>query len=94
MLLDEIKTTLRISHNKLDDEINSNISSARLEMIRLGILEDVANSDDDELIKQAIKTYCQMQNTTDDKKYERYFKAWQYQTDCLRKSKDYGYIEE
>lgn len=93
MLLDEVKLILRMSHNKLDDEINDYIASARLEMIRLGILEEMANSDDD-LIKQAIKTYCQMNNTSDDKKYERYFNSWQYQTDCLRKSKNYGYIEE
>ncbi len=91
-LVEEIKTVLRISHNKLNGEIESNIEIAKAEMVRVGVLKGKAEDETDPLIKQAIKTYCQKEMLTDDKKVERCEKSWLYQIDNLRKSKGYGFL--
>lgn len=76
---------LRISHNLLDSDINDTISTARSEMFRSGIAENIANSDID-IIQMAIKTYCLYVYASDTKLTEGYFKSWQYQLDNIRKS--------
>lgn len=91
-LVQEIKTVLRISHNKLDDEIQSTVESGIAEMVRVGVIQGKANDETDPLIKKALKTYCQKEFSTDDKKVERFEISWQYQIDNLRKSKGYGYM--
>lgn len=91
MMLDTIKTALRISHSKLDDEINNTIAVARAEMIRSGINAVKVNDIifEDKLINEAIKTYCLYTYSNNDKMAEGYFKSWQYQVDNLRKSEGY-----
>ena len=79
-MLDKIKLALRISHNHLDDDIRETINTARAEMVRAGVLPDVANGDS-EVVEMAIKTYC-LYIYRD----ERYGESWLYQLDCLRKS--------
>ena len=85
-ILNDVKIALRISHNALDTELTANIAEARAEMVRNGIEENIANDDNNPLIVAAIKTYCKMINTDDDKTAERYDASWKYQLDCLRKS--------
>lgn len=84
-MLEKVKMALRISHNLLDSDINDTISTARSEMIRSGIAENIANSDID-IIQMAIKTYCLYIYASDTKLTEGYFKSWQYQLDNIRKS--------
>lgn len=84
-MLEEVKLTLRISHNLLDSDIQSTIDVARAEMIRSGVSKELANSDN-VLIKSAIKTYCLFVHSNDDKKTQGFFDSWQYQLDNLRKS--------
>ena len=84
-LADKVKLALRISHNLLDDEINDVIASARQEMIRAGVTEEVANSDM-ELVETAIKTYALEYYASDTKDAERYSNSFKYQLDCIRKS--------
>jgi uncharacterized phage protein (predicted DNA packaging) len=84
-MLEKVKMALRISHNLLDSDINDTISTARSEMIRSGIAENIANSDID-IIQMAIKTYCLYVYASDTKLTEGYFKSWQYQLDNIRKS--------
>ena len=88
-MLEIIKTALRISHTKLDSEILNTIEVARAELIRSGILDDKANSEEDKLINEAIKTYCLFSYSNNDKMSEGYFNSWQYQVDNLRKSNGY-----
>lgn len=85
-LLNDVKTALRISHNKLDSELTANIAEARAEMVRLGIDEAVAIDEGNPLIVGAIKTYVKMINAKDVKTAEGYDKSWMYQLDCIRKS--------
>lgn len=54
-ILDEIKTSLRISHNKLDDEITGVINACKLD---LGVAGVANVKDTDALTVQAIKMYA------------------------------------
>lgn len=56
-MLDKIKKSLRISHNKLDDDIQSNIDACLLDLAIAGVNTIIV----DELIMQAIKFYCKWQ---------------------------------
>lgn len=96
-MLEKIKVVLRISHNKLDGEINDNIAFAKQEMLRLGIdanktvtVGEVTTMDP--LIYTAIKTYCQYAFTSEPKAQEGYLTSWTYQLDCLRKSSAYKVV--
>lgn len=89
-MLEAVKKSLRITHTKLDDSILDTIETARAELIRLGILVYKAEDDTDPLIREAIKTYCQMQYTDDEKKHEMFYKSWEVQVDGLRKSRTYN----
>lgn len=84
-MLEKVKMALRISHDLLDSDIKDTISTARAEMIRSGIADNIANSDLD-IIQMAIKTYCLYIYASDTKMTEGYFKSWQYQLDNIRKS--------
>ena len=56
-MLDKIKKSLRISHNKLDDDIESNIQACLLDLTIAGVNAKI----EDELITQAVKLYCKWQ---------------------------------
>ena len=56
-IFDKVKLALRISHTLLDAEITDVINSARQEMIRAGVAQEVANGST-ELVETAIKTYA------------------------------------
>ena len=60
MLLDEVKTALRISADNtvFDSEIVTLIDAARLDLIQAGVKPDKVENTDDALIKRAIITYC------------------------------------
>lgn len=87
-MLDKVKIALRISHNLLDDDILATIGTARAELKRLGISDILADSEDDNLIVMAIKTYC-LYIYADASRVEGYFTSWQYQIDNLRKTSKY-----
>lgn len=54
---ESIRKKMRISHAKMDNDINDNIKAARLDMSRAGINE----SKDDALTDKAIELYCKAQ---------------------------------
>lgn len=87
--IDDVKKALRISHTKLDTEIQATIDEAKAELARLGIAE-AAIVETDSLISAAIKTYCKYSFASDMKMRDGFFLSWQYQIDCLRKSTGYG----
>lgn len=84
-MLAKVKLALRISHNLLDSDIQDTISTARAELIRAGVAEDVANSDLG-LVQMAIKTYCLYIYANDTKMQDGYFKSWESQLENIRKS--------
>lgn len=89
-MLEAVKLALGITIDDLDDDILANIGMARAELIRAGVSKDVAMSDMDVLVEQAIKTYCKAMYTTDINKSEKLMESFKYQQECLRKSKGYS----
>jgi hypothetical protein len=84
-MLNRVKVALRISHNLLDSDISETIDTARAELIRSGVSQTLANSDNI-LVQSAIKTYCLFVYTNDEKRAQGFFESWQYQLDNIRKS--------
>lgn len=87
-LKDTIIGALRLgpsSANALSEEISRNIITAQAEMIRLGVSDELAKSTHP-LIEDAIVTFVMMK-MGDVKRYEQYQNGWEYQVDCIRKSK-------
>lgn len=61
-MLDKIKLALRISHNKLDDDIQHNITAALLDMQRVGIkVDDKPDDKPDDIICSACEMYIKWQ---------------------------------
>lgn len=85
-MLERAKLALRISHDLLNAELTEAIETARAEMVRAGVSEEVAQDDTNNLTAQAILTYIRWQYAGDTKMTEGFFKSWQYQLDNLRKS--------
>lgn len=67
MLLDDIKTALRITHNKLDEDIRQHINSCFADMKRVGIKipEDTENCPP--LFNTAVKLYVKAHYNFQDK---------------------------
>lgn len=87
-LLDDIKLYLRISHNLLDNEIQTVIASAREELKRAGVKTAVAESQEPaskDLVEQAIKTYAKSYYA-EPKEAEMFAESFKYQLDNLRKT--------
>jgi len=87
--LEKVKLALRITHVKLDTEITATINTAKAEMIRAGLMSALVVETDD-LVLDAIKTYCKYSFASDEKMRDGYFTSWQYQLDCLRKTEKYN----
>ncbi|HEX9060407.1 MAG TPA: head-tail connector protein [Clostridia bacterium] len=58
MILDDIKTCLRIKNSSFDTEINDLISACQNDLMLSGIIQDKALDVTDPLIKRAIIVYC------------------------------------
>ena len=57
MMIESIKTALRISNTAYDSEITDLVAAARADLKLSGILESKVNDDTDPLIKRAITVY-------------------------------------
>lgn len=84
LLLESVKTDLRINHNKLDEDILENIRAAKLDMRRLGVKSELNN----DLIKKAIKLYIRWQYNFENQA-DRYMKAYQDLILVMSMAKDY-----
>ena len=92
---DKVKLALRITHAKLDSEIDENIDAAQEELERAGVPRDVATDPEKyPLVARAIKTYCQSMAALDQNQADKYMNSFKYQADNLRKSSLYGGTEE
>lgn len=88
-MLEKVKIALRISHDYLNSDIEDSISAARLELKRAGVKAEMADSETDELICLAIKTFCLSIYSATDAIRKGYEESWKYQLDNLRKSSAY-----
>lgn len=72
-MLDKVREALRITHNKLDDELQDVISACKTDLKIAGITK---LDDDDPLIQQAVKTYCKAEYEQDVNKANRLTQAY------------------
>ena len=82
--LEIVKDALRIRHKALDDEIERLIGTARADIIRVGVDASLAQSDDD-LVIQAIVTYCLLNMSSDPELMDKYKRAYEIQIEGLRR---------
>ena len=82
-MLAKIKLSMRIFHNALDPDIESNIDSCMLDLKRVGVSATYADSGtSDALIQKAAELYCKWQYDFDGKG-EQYQKAYEKLRDAL-----------
>ena len=86
-MLTTVKTAKRIKHSQLDDEIKRHIQTAKAELIRMGVDEDVVK-DDGSLITEAVVTFCLARLEQDLKLKQEYQEAFRIQADQIRRSKN------
>lgn len=86
-MLDKVKSYLRISSNKLDDEINDSIDAA-IQSLKISGVTLINKSDP--LIIQAVKVYCKAQFETDTSKSEKYMQSFEHLKQSLSLSSDYS----
>ena len=84
---ESVKNSLRIRHDKLDAEIESTITAAEMDLIRMGVAKDVVNDKDNALVNKAICIYCLWQMTEDERLIDKYHRAYEIHADGLRKNK-------
>lgn len=84
---ESVKNSLRIRHDKLDTEIELTITAAEMDLIRMGVAEDVVKNEDDALVNRVICIYCLWQMTEDERLIDKYHRAYEIHADGLRKNK-------
>lgn len=85
-LLAPVKLWLRISSDKMDDELEQTINACKLDLQNSGVKN--LNSTDP-LIQQAVKLYCKSQFGYDDYA-EKFSKAYEHLKAALSLSGDYN----
>lgn len=85
--LEKIKTGLRISHSKLDEDIQGDIDACLADLKLCGV---IYAPDDDPLIFNAIKLWCRSLYTDDEAKGAEYLKRYEALKACLMMAEGYG----
>jgi hypothetical protein len=94
-LLSKIKTSLRISHNALDEDVQDTIDACLADLKVCGVRAeklDPAN-ELDPLILNAVKMYCKKEYTDDPVKAARYQGGYDALKSCLMMAEGYSYEE-
>jgi uncharacterized phage protein (predicted DNA packaging) len=95
-LLAKIKTSLRISHTALDEDITDTISACLADLRVCGVREEVLDTSKElpPLILVAVKLYCKADYTDDTAKAARYKEGYDNLKAVLMMAEGYGYEEE
>lgn len=95
-LLSKIKTSIRISHDVLNEDIADNIEACIADLRSVGILESKLDlsQDLDPLILSAVKSYCKAQYTDDTAKAARYQAGYDSLKSSLMMAEGYGWEDE
>lgn len=94
-LLEKIKTNLRISHSKLDEDLGDTINACLKDLRTCGVKVSDTPADGQEtdpLILNAIKLYCRAEFTDDTAKAAAYKERYDSLKSCLMMAS--GYREE
>ena len=94
-LLSKIKTSLRISHTALDDDVQDTIDACISDLRVCGVQEQKLDTskDLDPLILNAVKLYCKKEYTDDPIKAARYQGGYDALKSSLMMAEGYGYEE-
>lgn len=90
-MLTKIKTAVRISHNRLDDDVQADIDACLADLKLCGV---IYAPDDDPLIFNAVKLYCRSLYTDDTVKAAEYLKRYEALKACLMMAEGYGWKDE
>ena len=85
--LNKIKLALRISHTKLDEDIQADIDACLADLEICGV---VYAGDDDPLIFNAIKLWCRSLYTDDPAKGAQILERYESLKACLMMAEGYG----
>jgi hypothetical protein len=91
LTLTKIKTSLRISHDKLDEDIAADVDACLADLRICGI---VYADETDPLIFNAIKLWCRSLYTDDTIKAAEYLKRYNALKSSLSMAEGYGHPEE
>jgi uncharacterized phage protein (predicted DNA packaging) len=89
MMLDDIKTVLRISNTAFDGEINDLIEAARHDLMLSGVSSVKVIDDSDPLIKRAVSTYVKSNFGFDNPDADRFQKSYDMLKQHLTLSSEY-----
>ena len=89
--LNKIKQGLRITHTKLDEDIQADIAAGIADLRAVGILYA---DETDPLIFNAIKLWCRSLYTDDTTKAAEYLKRYEALKACLMMAEGYGRPKE
>ena len=91
LTLYKIKQALRVTHDKLDDDIQAEIDAARTDLAVAGI---VHAAPDDPLIYNAVKLWCKASFTDDSAKAAEFLRRYEALKACLMMAEGYGHPKE
>lgn len=93
-LLSKIKTSIRIKHTALDDDVKDSIAACLVDLRVCGVHASVLDpsKDLDPLVLNAVKLYCKAEYTDDPAKAARYMSGYDGLKSCLMMATEY--IEE
>ena len=94
-LLSKIKTSLRISHTALDEDVQDTIIACLADLRMCGVQENKldATKELDPLVLNAVKMYCKKEYTDDPAKATRYQGGYDALKACLMMAEGYGHEE-
>ena len=94
-LLSKIKTSIRISHTALDDDVDDNITACLADLRVVGVLAEKLDpaQELDPLVLSAVKMYCKANYTDDPAKAARFQAGYDSLKACLMMAEGYGYKE-
>lgn len=88
MLLNKVKTCLRIDDTYLDEDIQDTIDAAFNDLKLCGIMQSKI-VETDPLILRAVKIFCKAEYSVDEKEAARYRQSYEMLRDHLSMSMDY-----
>ena len=89
--LTKIKQGIRITHSKLDEDIQADIDAGMADLRVCGIIHA---DETDPLVFNAIKLWCRSLYTDDTTKAAEYLKRYTALKACLSMAEGYGHAEE
>ena len=89
--LGKLKLALRISHDKLDEDIQSDIDACLADLTACGVVNPQVS---DPLIYNAVKLFLRSSYTDDTAKGTEYLKRYEALKSSLRMAEGYGYIDD